>query len=84
MPGVVDLEYSVSRGLTQLKESSRTGLYQAGRGPRVPLVGCFTKTNLGGADYHSEPFSRPLSPMTTHWPALYEDEQLMILEIPFN
>jgi hypothetical protein len=49
-----------------------------------PLLVALQKTNPGGADYSAEPFSRFLSPISTHWPALYEDEQLMIRKIPTN
>jgi hypothetical protein len=49
-----------------------------------PLMVALKKTNPGGADYSGEPFSRFLSPIATHWPALYEDEQLMIREISPN
>ena len=49
-----------------------------------PLMVALQKTNPGGANYSGEPFSLFLSPISTHWPALYEDEQLMIREIPTN
>ena len=49
-----------------------------------PLLVALQKTNPGGADYSAEPFSRSLSPITARWPTLYQDEQLMIREIPFN
>ena len=49
-----------------------------------PLLVALQKTNPGGANYSGEPFSRFLSPISTHWPALYEDEQLMIRKISSN
>ena len=49
-----------------------------------PLLVALQKTNPGGANYSGEPFSRFLSPISTHWPALYEDEQLMIRETSPN
>ena len=49
-----------------------------------PLLVALQKTNPGGADYSGEPFSRFLSPISTHWPALYEGEQLMIRKISSN
>ena len=49
-----------------------------------PLLVALQKTNPSGTKYSGEPFSRFLSPITTHWPALYEDEQLMIREISSN
>ena len=49
-----------------------------------PLLVALQKTNPGGADYSAEPFSLFLSPISTHWPALYEDEQLMIRKISSN
>ena len=49
-----------------------------------PLLVALQKTNPGGADYSAEPFSRSLSPITVRWPTLYQDEQLVIREIPFN
>lgn len=49
-----------------------------------PLMVALQKTNPGGADYSGETFSRSLSPKTTHWATLYEDEQLMICEISPN
>ena len=49
-----------------------------------PLLVALQKTNLGGADYSGEPFSRFLSPIVSRWSPLYEDEQLMIREISPN
>jgi hypothetical protein len=49
-----------------------------------PLLVALQKTNPGGADYSGEPFSRSLSPITARWPILYQDEQLMVREIPPN
>jgi hypothetical protein len=46
-----------------------------------PLLVALQKTNPGGADYSSEPFSRFLSPVTTQWTILYKDEQLLICEM---
>ena len=49
-----------------------------------PLLVALQKTNPGGADYSGEPFSRFLSPIVAHWPALYEDKELMIRAISPN
>jgi hypothetical protein len=47
-----------------------------------PLLVALQKTNPGGAEYSAKPFSDYLTPVAERFPILYQDEQLMIRQIP--
>jgi len=47
-----------------------------------PLLTALQKTNPGNASYVAEPFAHYLSPVAEGFPVFYQDEQLMIREIP--
>jgi len=67
---------------TNLKKARELGYNKLVVVRESPLLVALQKTNLGGSDYSSEPFSAFLSPITSDWPVLYQDEQLMIRTIP--
>lgn len=47
-----------------------------------PLLAALRKTNPGGGDYSADPYAHYLSPVADSFPLIYQDEQLMIRDIP--
>jgi hypothetical protein len=67
---------------TNLKKARELGYNKLVVIRESPLLVALQKTNPGGADYSGEPFSTSLSPAISCWPALYQDEEVMVRSIP--